>query len=245
MAITRRLTLGALAGLSAGGPAWARQAPGGIRQAVYRTRGLERPIVVMEPATQTGPMSGATLLLLHGAGGLAADLPVFVEHGRRLAEQGYRIVMPDYLSGARDAAQTDDVNWWPQAVVDAVDWTLALPGVDASRLGAMGYSRGGYLAAEVAVRQTPIRAVVGVASAGNVRPEDIVRRPSVLLIHAAGDPVIPRHRTQRWARILREQGVPVETVVLNIRRHHFRPEEWADIFERADGFFRRTLTLEV
>ncbi|WP_433951167.1 dienelactone hydrolase family protein [Brevundimonas bullata] len=190
-------------------------------------------------------MSGATVLLLHGAGGLAADLPVFLEHGLRLAERGYRIVMPDYFSGARDAAQSDDLSWWPQAVVDATDWTLALPGVDVSRLGAMGYSRGGYLAAEVAVQQTPIRAVVGVASAGNVKPREIVRRPSVMLIHAAGDPVIPPHRTKRWARILSEQGVPVETVVLNVRRHHFRPGEWTDIFERADGFFRRTLIPEV
>lgn len=245
MEITRRLALGAFASLSMGSPAWARQAPGGVHQAVYRTRGLERPIIVIEPVTNTGPMSGATVLLLHGAGGLAADLPVFLEHGLRLAERGYRIVMPDYFSGARDAAQSDDLSWWPQAVVDATDWTLALPGVDVSRLGAMGYSRGGYLAAEVAVQQTPIRAVVGVASAGNVKPREIVRRPSVMLIHAAADPVIPPHRTKRWARILSEQGVPVETVVLNVRRHHFRPGEWTDIFERADGFFRRTLIPEV
>ncbi len=243
MEVTRRLALGAFASLPMGGLAWAQ--PGGVHQAVYQTRGLERPIIVIEPVTDTGPMSGATLLLLHGAGGLVADLPVFVEHGRRLAELGYRIVMPDYFSDARDAAQSDELGWWPRAVVDATDWTLALPGVHASCLGAMGYSRGGYLAAEVAVQQTPIRAVVGVASAGNVRQREIVRRPSVMLIHAAGDPVIPPRRTKRWARILGEQGVQVEIVVLNVRRHHFRPGEWTDIFERADGFFRRTLIPEV
>ena len=255
MGSTRRLVLGLLTCLSAGRQAWARPAEEAAQAAsprvyrsVYRTRGLERPVIVMEPAADAGPvggMDGAAILLLHGAGGLGSDLPVFLDQGQRLVQGGRRVVMPDYFSGAPDAARSDDVRWWPQAVADAVAWTLALPGVDPNRIGAMGYSRGGYLAGEVAVRQAPIRAVVGVASAGNVRPQDIVRRPSVMLIHATGDPVIPAQRTRRWARILRDHGVPVETATLNVRRHHFRPDEWMGIFETADGFFRRTLTAEV
>lgn len=106
----------------------------------------------------------------------------------------------------------------------------------------MGYSRGGYLAAETAVQATEIEAVVGVASAGNVLPRDIVRRPPVLLIHAQNDPVIPLARTQRWARILREKGVAVETRELPVSRHGFTAEEWRGIFDSADAFFRGSRT---
>ncbi len=173
--------------------------------------------------------------------GLGSDFEVFRRNARRLTALGCWVVMPSYFSDAENPAQTDDVTWWLTAVTDAAAWTTALPGVDPERLGALGYSRGGYLAAEAAVQGTTIKAVVGVASAGNVEPRNIVRRPEVLLIHARRDPVIPRERTLRWAGILRERGVPVETVVLPVDRHNFNAEEWSGIFERAEGFFRRTL----
>lgn len=241
MTITRRRSLGFLAaGLTAvGGTAWPQEAVR-VRQGTYRTRGIERPVIVLPDASDNGPMSGTTVLLLHGAGGFRSDAPVFYSNGRRLADLGYRIVMPDYFSGAPDAAQTDDVRWWAQAVQDAAAWAKAQSGAAGGRLVAMGYSRGGYLAAETAVQATEIQAVVGVASAGNVLPRDIVRRPPVLLIHAAHDPVIPPARTRRWARILREKDVPVETIELPVSRHGFSAEEWRGIFDDADAFFRRT-----
>ena len=241
MILTRRQSLGFLTAGLAGLPGAARsQVATRAREGTYSTRGIDRPVVVLPEATHTGPMSGTTVLLLHGAGGFRSDAPTFYANGLRLADLGYRVVMPDYFSGAPDAAQTDNVRWWDQAVQDAAAWAKALPGPAAGRLVAMGYSRGGYLAAEVAVRTTEIQAVVGVASAGNVSPRDIVRRPPVLLIHAAHDPVIPPARTQRWARILREKDVAVEMVELDLYRHGFTPEEWRGIFDSADAFFRRT-----
>ena len=241
MTVTRRRSLGlmATAGVAAAGPALS-QAAVRARRGTYRTRGIERPVVVLPEATHDGPMSGTTLLLLHGAGGFRSDSATFYANGLRLADLGYRVVMPDYFSGAPDAAQTDNVRWWAEAVEDAAAWAKGLPGPASERLVAMGYSRGGYLAGEVAVRTSEIEAVVGVASAGNVTPRDIVRRPPVLLIHAAHDPVIPPNRTRRWARILREKGVAVDMIELPLSRHGFNPEEWRGIFDSADAFFRRT-----
>lgn len=241
MILTRRHSLGLMAAAGFGpGPALAQAMLEGAGQTTYRTRGHDRPVVILAEAAD-GPMRGTTLLLLHGSGGFRADFPTFYHQGRRLAALGYRIVIPDYFSGAADAAEKDDVRWWARAVEDAAGWSLTLPGADPARLVAMGYSRGGYLASEVAVQTTEIRAVVGVASAGNVRAGDIVRRPHTLLIHAARDPVIPPERTRRWARILRERGVAVETVELDLSRHGFTQDEWSGIFGTADTFFRQIL----
>ena len=84
-------------------------------------------------------------------------------------------------AASADDHQTDNVRWWAEAVQDAAAWAKGLPGPASERLVAMGYSRGGYLAGEVAVQTSEIEAVVGVASAGNVTPRHIVRRPPVLL----------------------------------------------------------------
>ncbi len=239
MSLSRRHGL-VLAAASLGAwPASAFGPPVDIRRETYLTRGQRRTVVVVSQADRVGPMSGVTVLLLHGSGGLNSNLDLFQRQGRRLASLGYRVIMPDYLSDAPDAAQTDDVRWWPQAVNDAIDWAMALPG--AGRLVAMGYSRGGYLAAEVAVQGAPIEAVVGVASAGNVAPADIRRTPPVLLVHAERDPVIPPARTRRWAGILQSRGVAVETVSLDIARHGLTDAEWTGVFDRADDFFRRSL----
>lgn len=210
------------------------------RRTVFQSRGRDHVVFVMEPAG-AGDLTGAAILLLHGSGGLAGSLRDFHREAAAWTLLGCTVVIPDYFSGAPDAAQTDDTEWWAEAVRDAAAWTLELPGVDPDRLGALGYSRGGYLAAEVAVRSTAIRAVVGVASAGNVAPRDIIRRPQVLLIHADRDPVIPPARTRRWAGILQNAGVPVTTLTMRSSQHAFDEPTWGYIFARATGFFVEAL----
>lgn len=210
------------------------------RRTVFQSRGRDHVVFVMDPSGD-GDLKGAAILLLHGSGGLAGSLADFHREAAAWTQRGCTVVIPDYFSGAPDAAQTDDTAWWAEAVRDAAAWTLTLPGVDPDRLGAMGYSRGGYLAAEVAVQTTAIRAVVGVASAGNVAPRDIVRRPRVLLIHSDRDPVIPPARTRRWARILQEADIQVETITMRSSQHTFDAATWGEIFRTATGFFTEAL----
>ncbi len=198
-------------------------------------------MLVMEPTDRGGPMAGAAVILLHGSGGLRSDFPTFQSQAARLAALGYLVTMPNYFSNARNPAVQDDTAWWSQAVIDAADWTTAQYGIRPGCLGAMGYSRGGYLAAEVAVQETEIQAVVGIASAGNVPANQIRRQPSILLISAERDPVIPPSRTRRWAQRLRAAYVPVEALLLDSDSHRFDQGQWTFIFDTADSFFRRTL----
>lgn len=238
----RQTAIGVLAGFALGssGASLAQDTPG-VRRTTFRSRGRDQFVIVMDPAGD-GDLTGAAILLLHGSGGLRASFAQFYRQAVVLTRRGATVVMPSWLSDAPDAPQSDDVAWWAETVTDAANWMAALPGVDPMRLGAMGYSRGGYLAAEVAVQRTAIRAVVGVASAGNVEPADILRRPEVLLIHADGDPVIPPERTRRWERILNAAGVPVRRIALRWSDHAFDTETWASIFATAADFFVRTLS---
>lgn len=213
----------------------------GVRRGSYTSRGRELTALVAAPTVTDGPMSGAALLLLHGGGGLRRDFGNFYRNARRLATLGYTVVMPDYFGDADGGRGQAEPRLMRQALRDATAWTASLRGVDSARVGAMGYSRGGYLAGEVAVRDEGVRAVVGVCSAGNVHARDMTRRPPVLLIYAAGDPVVRPVRTRRWASQLERAGVPVETHVMDVRRHGFFEAEWTDIFDRADAFFRRAM----
>lgn len=245
--LNRRQGLGlglAVAGSALAGPVWPQDGGTleGVRRGAFRTRNTDRTVLVAQPTVTDGPMSGAALVLLHGAGGLKRDFGNFYGNARRLAALGYMVVMPDYFGDIDGGRGSNDPDHWADAVRDAALWTAGLRGVDPARVGAMGYSRGGYLAGEVAVREEGIRAVVGVCSAGNVDARDMTRKPPVLLIYAAGDPVVPPVRTRRWANELERAQVPVETHVIDVRRHGFFEAEWTDIFDRADAFLRRSMT---
>lgn len=239
MSLNRRQGLGLFAGAAMGlaaGPGRARDLPEGFLEGEYLSRGEPMP-VVLAPPTADGPLTGAAIMMLHGSGGLGADMPRFEAPARRWAALGAAVCMPVYFSANPRAPWTDPVEWWDVAVGDAAVWMEGLPGADPERQGAFGYSRGGYLASEVAVTRTRIKAVVGLASAGNVRPEDLVRKPDVLLIHASADPVVPPLRTRHWAGVLRERGVPVQVVTLSSPRHAFNDREWDRISEATDAFF--------
>ena len=246
MIVNRRQGLGlALAAsiTAVAGTSRAQQLPEGVFEGEFISRGEPMPVLLIPPSAE-GPLTGAGIMMLHGSGGLGSDMPTFLGPARRWAALGCAVTMPVYFSAARNAPATDPVAWWNRAVADAAEWMLGLPGADPDRQGVIGFSRGGYLAAEVAVRETRLKAVVGVASAGNVRPADIVRQPDVLLIHASGDPVIPPLRTRYWARVLRGRGVPVEVITLSSPRHNFNEREWTRIFAEAESFFLRTLAAD-
>ena len=244
--LNRRQGLGlglAVAGAAVAGAGRAQDAAAlqGVRRGTYRSGGRDLAALVAQPTVTDGPMNGAALVLLHGGGGIRRDFGNYDGNARRLAAQGYMVVMPDYFGDADGGRAIGDRDRTTAAVRDAVAWTAGLRGVDPARIGAMGYSRGGYLAGEIAVQHEGIRAVVGVCSAGNVDARRMTRRPPVLLIYAADDPVVPAVRTRRWANELERADVPVETHVFDVRRHGFFEAEWTDIFDRADAFLRRSM----
>lgn len=101
------------------------------------------------------PRNGATLLLAHG---IDSNRAAMLRHLLLLAGRGYGVLAFDLRAhgasdGERNLFRGDDV-------LAAVAFLKQRPEVDASRIGALGFSLGAMLVADAAARSADIRAVV-------------------------------------------------------------------------------------
>jgi dipeptidyl aminopeptidase/acylaminoacyl peptidase len=99
----------------------------------------------------------AAVLLLHGAGG---DRSSLLPEARLLVARGFGVLTID-LPGHGESGGS--INWARgerESVAAAVEWLSRKDDIDASRLGAYGFSLGGYILAQVAAREPRLRACV-------------------------------------------------------------------------------------
>jgi dipeptidyl aminopeptidase/acylaminoacyl peptidase len=137
----------------------------------------------------------ATIVLLHGTN---ADRAALLWEARALADAGFGVLAFDWpgygLSGG-------DVHWGADerdALKAALDWLGANDLVDRHRIGAYGFSNGGYVLAQVAAEDTRLRAVVLAAT-----PTDMIEQARWEYRRYGPFSQIPA----TWA--LRRSGMPV------------------------------------
>jgi len=110
---------------------------------------------LIRPARRVRDYPG--VLLLHGSGTNAEDL---LDTGRSLADRGYASLALT-MRGFRGSPGEDDCGaQQADDAVQALNWLAKQPGVDGSRLGALGYGQGGQVAMLAAARTPLLRAVV-------------------------------------------------------------------------------------
>ncbi len=242
MDLTRRTGLGLLAASIAAGAtsAWAQAAPR-IATGTYPSGGEDITVVLFSPPTEGLPMAGAGILLLHGGGGAALEIRRWLEDATRLAARGYTVAFPAWFGDDPEGRRQGRGAFQRQAALDGFNWLAAQPGVDPDRIGILGFSRGGFMACELAVSDAPAKAVVAIAAGGRREVEEILRKPPTLLIMADGDPVVEPGVTRNWERTLRRAGAHVEVEVLDSDHHVPEPAEWRGIFDRAHYFLRDQL----
>jgi len=100
--------------------------------------------------------NGAAVILTHGAGGERSDL---ADEAKLLSDAGFGVLTFDWPGHGQSEGQ---IRWGEperNALAGALDWLSAQPSIDSARIGALGFSMGGYVTAQVAARDTRLKAV--------------------------------------------------------------------------------------
>ena len=203
------------------------------------------------------PAGGATMpaaIVLHGCGGmggidgvLARDLPA---HGVAAYYIDYFGLTPAPskrgFCGAGDAiGQAFPV--WQQIVVDATRALARIPGIDPSRIGAVGWSMGGglallaaqYGAGSTPLRRSPFRALVVLSTfdeSSNARA-----LPPTLVLSGGRHDIVPASEAVALYHTLKQAHVPAELHVYPNGNHNWKGRQRIAGERWTFSFLRRYL----
>ena len=108
--------------------------------------------------------NGAVVVLLHGAGSTRSAV---LDQAAVLARAGYGVLLFDARGHGTSGGRAMDFGWYGDADIEgAVGYLAALPGVDPSRIAAVGLSMGGEEAIGAAAADSRLRAVVAEGATG-------------------------------------------------------------------------------
>ncbi len=114
--------------------------------------------------------NGVNVILMHGTSGDRSDV---LDEVRILRSVGTGIIAFDFPGHGLSTGRVE----WGKAERDAlsavVSWLTEQPGLDSSRIGAVGFSFGGHVLAQVAAKDRRIRAVALLGTPAS--PTDLVR----------------------------------------------------------------------
>lgn len=96
-----------------------------------------------------GAPNGGAILIAHGSDGLVDNangpwLTMITGYAHDLAEKGFIVLIPHYF-GENRLVDFSLLSNYQAILADAVAYAKTLPGVEASRVGLLGFSLGGYL----------------------------------------------------------------------------------------------------
>jgi carboxymethylenebutenolidase len=211
--------------------------------------------------TPDGPGPFPGILLLHTAGGLeSADL----DYAQRLTREGYVVLAPYFLRaypaftllkiGRREIFTTNGQSIYDD-FVDGLSLLRAHPRVRGRKVGAIGFSAGGYFAVWLAATnqvQAAVSYYGALTAAGGddnlVRFRKLFNRTSapVLILHGTADLTVPFSSAVRLDAILTAAQTPHEFYRYPVGHRFDRdlgddnpvPEE---AWRRTRAFFRQTL----
>ena len=207
-----------------------------------------------------GPGPYPAVLVLHTSGGLQdAD----IDYAQRLTRQGYVTLVPAFLEAygisarSRFSTFTSDAEPIYADFVAALDLLARHDKVKGSKLGAVGFSNGGYFAAWLAATGK-VQAAIGYygaySGAGTDRSLGRFRQvfgkasSPVLLLHGAADGTVPVQVAQNLAQIIASAQAPVQLQIYQAVDHRFDREPApaaeaaaADAWQRSLAFLQQHL----
>ncbi len=202
-----------------------------VRVGVFPAAGVANPAVV----------------LLHGSGGANSGNHFTSQLAGALVAGGYSTFAVEYFDRTSTSYASDEIipalfESWLEAIGDSITAIAQYPGVDAERIGTLGYSLGGYLAVAHPARDARVRSVVEFAGGVDVEfARTIQRLPPLLVIHGEQDRRVPFAQAIELENFARRLGSPVETEYFPREGHLLSPRGVVQSLQHAVRFFARHL----
>ncbi len=191
-------------------------------------------------------------LLLHGANGFDSAIANYNAYGAELANNGIDAYLVYYYSDADEdsLSRGTDVFMkrfasWTRLVGDLADG-LRKQQSSNGKVGLVGFSNGGTLAAGVGSQNSDIAAAVIYYGAEPCPLTDPVKRlPPLLILHGDADTIIPVEQGRHLADIAKSLGGTPELVIYPGERHGFgsrlQTANGTDGLNRTIAFLKREL----
>jgi carboxymethylenebutenolidase len=199
------------------------------------------------------------VLLLHGSRGFDLRLPAYERYATALTADGIDAYLVRYYTAAdehafetmrtresREAYESGRFDGWTKRVSSVL--TAVLARADSSdRIGLLGFSLGGYVAAATAARDDRVSALA-VLYGGmpeKIAP-DVKHLPPLIELHGEADRNVPLANGEALVGLGKSVGAPAQIVTYPGKAHGFDFAEkdpvTADAISRVVGFFRSHLT---
>ena len=198
------------------------------------------------------------VIVFHGSDGFK---PSHAEIARKLARDGFAVLVPTWFGGDPARPHWDDVR--PEDFIASRSWLKQQSKIDLKRLGLMGFSRGGGLAVIIGALIPETKAIVNFFGYVSWRSEnkefsylplnpddplDVVQRIpcAILSFHGDRDTVVSVENTLRLDQVCRHYGVEHQYALYPGTDHSFvwpgdkyNKEAHLDSWHRALFFLKK------
>ena len=202
-----------------------------------------------------------SVLLLHGSHGFELKPRAYEHYANALSVKGIDAYLLRYLTAAdapvfdpktstqekREAYEATRFDFWAKRVSSVVTTTLARPD-SSGRIGLLGFSLGGYVAAATAARDERI-AALGVLYGGmpDAMVSEIKHLPPLIELHGTADRNVPPAKGEELVKLGKAIGAEAEYIVYPGRPHGFDFSDTdpmtAEALDRVVRFFESRLGL--
>jgi carboxymethylenebutenolidase len=201
------------------------------------------------------------VVVLHGARGVELKPRTYERYANALTDAGIDVYLIRYYSPAddlelekintregRETYRTGRFDAWVERVSSALTAIIARPD-NSGRVGLLGFSLGGYVAAATAARDDRVSALA-VLYGG--MPDKIVsqvkRLPPLLELHGDADQNVPLAHGEALVKLAKTVGAPAEQVIYPGKAHGFDFSDsdpvTTNAIDRVVRFFRSRLQVD-
>ncbi|MDQ3115547.1 MAG: alpha/beta fold hydrolase [Verrucomicrobiota bacterium] len=198
--------------------------------------------ITIDAYPSSKPGKRPALILLHGSGGLLFPGFDLRDRARDLSAQGYAVFLPHFFNRTghfmvRPSGVHENLPAWTSTVRDAITYVAAQPNVDASRIGLMGHSLGGYLSLGAAAQDSRVDVVI--EASGALDRGGIKRLPPTLILHGARDKTVPVAKAERVESLLQGLRTPYQKHIYPDEAHIFSRTAMQDATSRIGRFLAK------